>query len=99
MVITACKEPDWETRAVLTPAVAGKLVRLGAAVQVEAGLGSSLHITDDDYVAAGATVITDMNTSLAETDVIMRLNPPDAAFVSTLRSGSVLVSFLDPFQN
>ena len=42
MVIFACKEPEWESRVVLTPDSAAKLVKLGLQVQVEAGIGASL---------------------------------------------------------
>ena len=53
MVITACKEPEWETRVVLTPAVAGKLVRLGAAVRVEARRAAGLRaVFAFDFFAA-----------------------------------------------
>src|SRR5690554_6013628 len=97
MILFACSEPDWESRVVLTPAAAGKLVGLGIDVRIEAGMGASLFIDDATYEAAGATVVTDSEAALAEADVVVRLNPPTPYFVRSMRSGSLLVSFLDPF--
>lgn len=81
----------------LTPAAAGKLVGLGIDVRVEAGIGASLYIDDAVFEAAGARVVSDTEAALAEADVVVRLNPPTPYFVRSMRSGSLLVSFLDPF--
>src|SRR5690625_1017687 len=97
MVIFACKEPEWESRVVLTPATAAKFVKLGLEVEVEAGIGSSLFLSDDEYRAAGATVTADAETALENADVVLRLNPPPPYFIRSLPKGSLLVSFLDPF--
>lgn len=97
MILFACSEPDWESRTVLTPAATGKLVGLGVDVRVEAGLGASLFMGDDAFEAAGATIVADSEAGLAEADVVVRLNPPTPYFVRSMRPGSLLVSFLDPF--
>ena len=97
MILFACSEPDWESRIVLTPAAAGKLVGLGIDVRVESGIGASLYIADEAFEAAGATVVSDAEAAIAEADVVVRLNPPPPYFVRSMRSGSLLVSFLDPF--
>ncbi len=97
MLIFASKESEGESRAVLTPAAAGRLVKLGFAVQVEAGIGSSLYVSDSAYEDAGATVSGDSARSLAEADVVLRLNPPPMSVIKGMRPGSLLVSFLDPF--
>lgn len=97
MRVFACREPEWESRTVLTPAAARKLVGLGFDVRVEAGLGQSLSVSDEAYTAVGATVVTDSEAALAEADIVLRLNPPTPYFVRSMRPGSLLVSFLDPF--
>lgn len=98
MIIHVSREPDWESRIALTPLVAARLVKLGVEVRIESGLGASLYLADEEFAQAGATVVVDAAASLAEADVVVRLNPPEAEFVHGLRPGSVLVSFLDPFQ-
>ncbi len=97
MKVFACREPEWESRTVLTPAAARKLVGLGFDVSTETGLGQSLSVSDEAYTAVGARVVTDSEAALAEADVVLRLNPPTPYFVRSMRPGSLLVSFLDPF--
>ena len=59
MKITAPRETHpGETRAPLTPDSAGKLVKLGAQVEVEAGLGLAAGFPDAAYVKAGASIST-----------------------------------------
>jgi len=42
-----------ETRAAATPETVAKFVRLGAEVEVEAGVGVSAGFTDEAYIKAG----------------------------------------------
>jgi NAD(P) transhydrogenase subunit alpha len=72
-----------------------KLTGLGATVQVQAGLGATLHIEDSAYEAAGAAVITDLSAAMAEADMVLRLNKP--AGPEGLKPGAIHVSYLDPF--
>lgn len=97
MIIHACREPEPESRVVLTPAATQKLVKLGFRVQVEPGLGDSLFIPDEAYREAGAQLAVDPKSGLQEADIVLRLNPPPVEFADYLRPGSILVSFLDPF--
>lgn len=62
-------------------------------------VGRSLHIEDQAYREAGASIVEDKDIALAEADVVVRLNLPTMAEVEGMRPGSVLVSFLDPFRN
>ncbi len=87
-----------ETRVAMVPAAAAKLVKLGVEVEIEAGLGKGLKVSDADYVAAGAKVRDDRMDGLAEADVIFRVRKPPLAEVSRLKRGCLHVSFLDPFR-
>lgn len=84
-----------ETRVPALPEAVKKLVGLGAAVQVETGLGATLHLEDSAYEAAGATVVTDLAAALAEADLVLRLNKPSGP--EGLKAGAIHVSYLDPF--
>ncbi|MGA3265800.1 MAG: Re/Si-specific NAD(P)(+) transhydrogenase subunit alpha [Verrucomicrobiota bacterium] len=86
-----------ETRAPLTPDSAGKLVKLGAQVEVEAGLGLAAGFSDDAYTKAGATISSDRQALLKSGDIVLRLRKPPVAEVSLLKSGCVHASLLDPF--
>ena len=86
-----------ETRAPLTPASAAKLVKLGAQVEVEAGLGLGSGFADADYIAAGATLSTDRKTLLGSADLVLRLRKPPIGEIGLLKSGAIHASLLDPF--
>jgi NAD(P) transhydrogenase subunit alpha len=86
-----------ERRAAVIPATAQKLVRLGADLVVESGLGSGSGYADADYEAAGARVVSDRRALLTEADLVLRLGKPEPAEIATLRHGTIHVSFLDPF--
>ena len=86
-----------EKRVAAIPASVAKLVKLGATVKIEAGLGASVYYSDDDYIAAGATVATDHATGLREADIVLRLGKPAPGDIDILKAGCIHVSYLDPF--
>ena len=88
-----------ETRAALLPEHVAKLVKLGAQVEVEAGLGQGAGIRDDAYSAAGATVCSDRAKLLAAADIVLTVRKPSHEEAASLRQGSVLACLLDPFQS
>lgn len=86
-----------ETRSAMVPGAVAKLVKLGAEVEVEAGLGKGIQVADADYAAAGARVRTSRPEALAEADAVLRVRKPPLAEVASLKRGSLHISFLDPF--
>jgi NAD(P) transhydrogenase subunit alpha len=86
-----------ETRAPLTPDGAAKLVKLGAQVEVEAGLGTAAGFADEAYVKAGATISTDRQALVSSGDMVLRLRKPPVDEIAWLKPNSVHASFLDPF--
>jgi H+-translocating NAD(P) transhydrogenase subunit alpha len=98
MLICVPKETmPGERRAALVPASVKKLVSAGFVVNVEAGLGGYAGYTDAAYAEAGASVETDRAAMLGRADIVLRVRKPDPAEVALLRSGSIHISFLDPF--
>ncbi len=98
MLICVPKETmPGERRAALVPASVKKLVSAGFVVNVEAGLGGYAGYTDAAYAEAGAAVETDRAAMLGRADIVLRVRKPDPAEVALLRSGSIHISFLDPF--
>ena len=99
MIIAAVKETAaGERRAALTPSVVERLVRLGAEVQVQAGLGAPLAIADARYEEAGATVVADEAALLRAADLVAMVAPPDPARLRPIEPGTAIVGFLDPFR-
>ncbi len=88
---------DGENRAALIPANVQKLVRSGAEIVVEAGLGVGAGHADADYEAAGARVSSDRGALLAGADLVLRLHKPPIDEVARLKRGAIHVSYLDPF--
>ncbi|MEX1032755.1 MAG: Re/Si-specific NAD(P)(+) transhydrogenase subunit alpha [Cellvibrionaceae bacterium] len=86
-----------EQRAPLSPAVVKKLDRLGAVVRLEAGVGADCGYADQDYVDAGGEISNDRNALLQNADIVLRIQKPRLEEVSLLKSGSIHISFLDPF--
>jgi len=86
-----------ETRIPMLPADVEYFVKLGAKVEVEKGLGSSIGISDDQFVQAGATLSGDRQALLSSADMVLRLNKPPLDEIQLLKKGTVHISYLDPF--
>lgn len=86
-----------ERRVPLIPASAEKLVKLGAQLQVEAGLGMTIGLADEAYTKVGAIVFADRSVALAQADMVLRLRKPEAEDIPRLKKGCIHVSYLDPF--
>jgi H+-translocating NAD(P) transhydrogenase subunit alpha len=86
-----------EKRVAVVPATVAKLVKLGAQVEVEAGLGRTILIPDADYVSAGATITENHRNALSSADLVLRLDKPTLEDISALKPGSIHISYLDPF--
>ena len=86
-----------ETRAPLTPDSAAKLVKLGAQVEVEAGLGIAAGFSDDAYLKAGAIITADRKELIGSGDIVLRLRKPSVEEISLLKPNCVHASLLDPF--
>jgi len=85
---------DNEFRVGMTPAVVTELVHHGHSVLVEtsAGLGSGL--TDDEYRAAGATIVATAGEIFARADMVVKVKEPQEAERRMLRSGQTLFTYL-----
>lgn len=85
-----------EKRVAFIPSSVERLVKKGAAISVESGLGVSIHASDEAYKKAGARV-TDRATILSSSDIVLRLRKPPLEEISRLKKGAIHISFLDPF--
>jgi NAD(P) transhydrogenase subunit alpha len=86
-----------EARAPLIPATTSKLTALGAAIEIEPGLGTSIGFSDADYEKAGATISADPRSSLANADMVLRLRRPAPGDAEKLKEGAIHISYMDPF--
>ncbi|NQU40333.1 MAG: Re/Si-specific NAD(P)(+) transhydrogenase subunit alpha [Lentisphaerae bacterium] len=86
-----------DPRVAMVPADVAKLVKLGADVNVEAGLGQSIGFADEAYKEAGAVIVTDRAKLLGDADMVLRLNKPSQEDIAMLKAGCIHISYLDPF--
>ena len=97
MIIGVPKETHpGEQRVALLPASIERLVKKGASVHLEQGLGATVYKNDEEYKKAGAKV-TDRASILSSSDMILRLRKPPLEEISRLKKGAIHISFLDPF--
>ncbi|MFN3726558.1 MAG: Re/Si-specific NAD(P)(+) transhydrogenase subunit alpha [Allosphingosinicella sp.] len=99
MKIAVLKETaDGERRVAATPETAKKFIALGASVAVEAGAGASASISNEDYLAAGATVAP-RHEVLTGAEAVLAVQGPEPADLNGIAPGALVVAALDPFRN
>ncbi len=84
-----------ETRVAATPETIKKYIAAKNQVLVQSGAGIGSSITDDAYLAAGAQIVTAQEAFGCE--VVLKVRAPDNAELALMKSGSVLVGMLNPF--
>ncbi|GMA19564.1 alanine dehydrogenase [Arsenicicoccus piscis] len=83
-----------EFRVAITPSGVDELVSRGHEVVIEkdAGIGSSIH--DEDYVAAGATILDSADDVWGEADMVLKVKEPIAEEYPRMREGQTLFTYL-----
>lgn len=100
MLITIPKEMDPQERRIpMVPNVVDKLVKLGASVAIETGMGLSCGYNDGDYTKVGATVENNRQQLLAKADIVLRFHPPHIEEIAFLKAGAIHISYLNPFND
>jgi alanine dehydrogenase len=82
-----------EYRVALTPAGVHELTTHGHDVFVEAGAGLGSSIADEEYLAAGAKMVS-VDEAWAEGELVLKVKEPIAEEYPRLRSGQVLFTYL-----
>lgn len=83
-----------EYRVGLVPAGVQELVADGHQVLVQSGAGAGIGVTDDDYAAAGATLLPDAERVFGQSDMIVKVKEPQATEYGRLRPDQVLFTYL-----
>ena len=96
MKIAVLKEATaGETRVAAIPETVKKFVALGAEFAVEKGAGNAASISDAEYEAAGAKLVSRAD-ALGGAGIVLCVNGPEAASLKGAEKGAVLVGALDP---
>ena len=85
-----------ERRVALVPESVARFVKLGAAVHVQRGAGTSAAFPDALYEKAGAEIVDDVATLARDADVVLCVGRPSDELVSLLRKGTTLAGFFNP---
>ena len=83
-----------EYRVGLIPSSVLELVHHGHEVIVQQGAGLGAGLTDEDYIAAGATMIETADEIFASADMIVKVKEPLAEERKKLRPGQILFTYL-----
>jgi len=94
MIIGVPKEiKTQEHRVGLLPSAAYQLVKQGHRVVVERGAGTDAGYPDDDYAAAGATLVA-AHEEAFRADLIVKVKEPMPSEYSLLHKGQILFTYL-----
>ncbi|MDG4824552.1 alanine dehydrogenase [Asanoa sp. WMMD1127] len=83
-----------EYRVAITPAGVHEFARAGHEVFVESGAGLGSSITDDEFAAAGATILPGPDEVWGTADLILKVKEPIAEEHHRMRAGQVLFTYL-----
>lgn len=89
---------DGETRVAATPETVKRLIKEGFAVEVESSAGLLSYFTDEDYKAAGATLVAD-GSPWSTADVIVAINAPSTEHAEQIKEGALLCCVMAPHKN
>jgi alanine dehydrogenase len=83
-----------EYRVAITPAGVHELSTRRHDVYVQAGAGTGSSITDEEYVAAGATILQTADEVWGSGDLILKVKEPIAEEYGRMRDGQTLFTYL-----
>lgn len=81
-----------EKRVAMVPAVADKLAKLGADIHLQTGAGLAVKLADAAF--KNVNFAADPLELVRDADVVVCVQPPDAAIVNAMRPGAILISFI-----
>ena len=95
MLIGVPKEiKNRENRVGLTPESVQELVGAGHQVMMETNAGQGINASDDDYIAAGASIAATAADVFAQAEMIVKVKEPQAVERAMLREGQLLFTYL-----
>lgn len=81
-----------ERRVAMVPAVADKLIKLGADIQMQTGAGDAVKLPDSAFI--NVTFAADPLSLVAAADIVVAVQPPDLEIARAMKEGAILVCFI-----
>ena len=95
MLIGVPKEiKNHEYRVGLTPSSVKELVKHGHQVMIEQDAGVAIDFTNEEYVAAGAEIVSSAEEIFARGEMIVKVKEPQSQECKMLREGQILYTYL-----
>ncbi len=95
MIIGIPKEiKNHEYRVGMTPASVLELISNGHQICVETNAGAGIGFSDDDYIAAGASILPTATDIFAKAEMIVKVKEPQANELAMLRKEQILFTYL-----
>jgi NAD(P) transhydrogenase subunit alpha len=86
-----------EFRVAATPETVKKYIAAGHSVLVEANAGVNASVPDSAYEAIGATIGS--SAQAFDCEMVLKVRSPSEAELAQIKSGTVVIGMLDPFDN
>ena len=83
-----------EFRVAITPVGVNELVRAGHQVFIQSGAGVGSSLSDDDFVAQGATIVDGADATWAAGEIVLKVKEPVASEYHRLRKDLTLFTYL-----
>jgi NAD(P) transhydrogenase subunit alpha len=81
-----------ERRVAMVPAVADKLIKLGAEIALESGAGDAVKLPDSAF--RNVAFAPDARTLVAQADIVLAVQPPEVEVAQAMKEGAILISFV-----
>ncbi|UVW28797.1 alanine dehydrogenase [Massilia sp. H6] len=95
MLVGVPKEiKNHEYRVGMTPASVRELTSRGVDVIVQQGAGEQIGLSDEQYVAAGATLVGTAKEIFGRADMVVKVKEPQPVECAMLREGQILYTYL-----
>lgn len=88
-----------ETRVAITPEIIKRLTRMNCEIHVQTNAGHDANIFDNVFKEAGAYLHDDVQSTLENADVILKVRAPSKEEVKQFPANSKLFCLMKPYQN
>jgi H+-translocating NAD(P) transhydrogenase subunit alpha len=96
---------EFERRVAASPDSVKRMASMGLDVVVESGAGEGACFTDAAFTSAGASIVPDAGTALADADIVLKVQRPLIGEANSddelryLKHGAVLIGLLQPLSH
>jgi len=80
-----------EHRVAISPEIVKKIVKMGAEVVVEDNAGKSSSFLNKDYQKAGAEIKNNLEETVKNADLILKIQPPSESELQVFPKGSTVI--------